>query len=371
MCGHDVTPADITALLALLSVPMTAQWRARVRAAWRASGSLTLACERLGAEADFSARNNPAHPRARQRERTIQSARRSLSELKIDVLPGVGDALPDKITEIPDPPLALFLAGDAGLLPAPAVAVVGSRRATTAGRLFTERLARDLALAGLATVSGLAHGIDAAAHRGTLAAGGRTVAVLGSGLADIYPPANRPLARSIRNTGGLLVSEYTPTRRPDRLQFPERNRLISALSLGVVVVEASERSGSLITARLALEQGRDVMAVPGAVQSASHRGTNRLIKEGAALVENVEDVLATIGWEPVAPARAVDGAAQMPQLPEPQRRILACIGATPLPADELQAAAAMPPDEMLQALAMLELGGFVVACHGGYIRRPF
>lgn len=210
-----------------------------------------------------------------------------------------GEALPERLRVIPDPPRRLYARGAVEALAAPSVAIVGSRRATRAGRQFAEALAGDLAAAGLVVVSGLAYGIDAAAHRGALVGGGRTVAVLGSGLGHVYPRQHAALAAEIVDGGGALVSEYPDDRAPRKHQFPERNRLISGLSLGVVIVEATTKSGSLITARMAAEQGREVMAVPGPVTSPLSGGCHRLLKSGAALIESADDVLYAVGYDTV------------------------------------------------------------------------
>ncbi len=203
------------------------------------------------------------------------------------------DDYPANLVEIPDPPAVLFSSGP--LLPRDlvSIAVVGSRYASPAGIIFAEKLSSDLALSGLTVVSGLALGIDSAAHRGALKAQGRTLAVLGCGLDVNYPSLNADLRQQIARAGALLT-EFLPGVPPSSGNFPSRNRIISGLSLGVVVVEAAERSGSLITARYALEQGREVFAVPGIAQSTRSRGAHRLIKQGAKLVEGIEDVLEEI-----------------------------------------------------------------------------
>jgi DNA processing protein len=203
------------------------------------------------------------------------------------------DEYPANLAKIPDRPAVLFSSG----LPAPrdliSIAVVGSRLASPAGILFTQKLASDLALSGITVVSGLALGIDSAAHRGALKAGGRTLAVLGCGLGVNYPAANADLRQEITRSG-VLLTEFPPGTPPASGNFPSRNRIISGLTLGVVVVEAAERSGSLITARFALEQGREVFAVPGVAGSTRSQGAHRLLKQGAKLVECVEDILEEI-----------------------------------------------------------------------------
>lgn len=209
---------------------------------------------------------------------------------------------PALLRELADPPLALYIRGRLPLAGDPAVALVGARRASLYGLQVAERLAGELAQRGIVVVSGLAEGIDAAAHRGALKAAGRTVAVVGTGLDQVYPPEHADLAARIAGEGAL-VSEYPFGTPPSAMNFPRRNRLISGLSLGVVVVEAGPRSGALITAGQALEQGREVFAVPGPVTSPVSQGTHQLLKEGARLVTSVEDILEELRLEPVDAVR--------------------------------------------------------------------
>ena len=272
-------------------------------------------------------------------------------------------ALPLPLREIPDPPKRLYCVGRADALDTPAVAVVGSRRCTRQGRDTAFALARDLAAQGLTIVSGLAYGIDAAAHRGALAsAGAPTVGVLGSGLERIYPQSHERLAAEIVALGGAVVSEYEPAVGPRKHHFPARNRIVSGLCLGVVIVEASERSGSLITARLALEQGRDVMAVPSLVSSPLAAGCHRLIRQGAALVENAEHVLEALGieLEPSAPGGTAVAEGDI---------VLKQVEATVTPLDAIVAATGLAIEDVLERLAELEIDGLVATHGGGYIRR--
>ncbi len=200
---------------------------------------------------------------------------------------------PARLKMIPDPPPLLYVTGTLSEQDELAVAIVGSRRATAAGRVLTDELSRDLAAAGFTIVSGLARGVDAAAHRGALATSGRTIAVLGCGIDRTYPPEHERLRREIE-ARGAVISELSIGSSPHSGHFPRRNRIISGLSLGVVVTEAAIDSGSLITARLAAEQGREVFAVPGFVKTETSRGTNALIKDGAVLIENAKDVIEAI-----------------------------------------------------------------------------
>jgi DNA processing protein len=203
---------------------------------------------------------------------------------------------PPLLAEIPDPPDCLWTRGDGRILLRPSVAVVGARAASRDGLAMARQLAGDLARAGVVVVSGLARGIDAAAHAGALEAGGTTIAVLGTGIDLVYPPGNRALHERIA-AGGLLVTEFPPGSPPEAFHFPRRNRIISGLSKAVVVVEAREKSGSLITARLAADQGRDVMAVPGSSLHGQNTGSHALLRDGAKLVESAVDILEELGVE--------------------------------------------------------------------------
>lgn len=219
------------------------------------------------------------------------------SQRGIRVVAWFEPSYPHLLREIPDPPIVLWLEGDPDRLSRPAVAIVGSRRATPAGIAAAQSLGRELAEAGVVVVSGLARGVDAAAHQGALAGSGVTIAVLGCGVDVTYPAEHGRLSRQIA-ASGVLVSEFPPGMPPLPNHFPLRNRIISGLSRAVVVIEASEKSGSLITAKAALDQGRDVLAVPGNVASGRYRGSHALIKDGAPLVETVEDVLRELRWSP-------------------------------------------------------------------------
>jgi DNA processing protein len=269
------------------------------------------------------------------------------------------EEFPRHLSVVPTAPSCLFVRG--AFLPADAlaVAVVGSRRATPYGVDVAERLARDLAARGVTIVSGLARGVDSAAHRGALAAGGRTIAVLGSGVDVIYPPENRRLATAIEEAGAV-VSELPPGTPPLPHHFPARNRIIAGLALGVVVVEAAERSGSLTTAGWAAELSREVMAVPGRVTSAESRGANRLIRDGAALVTSWEDV---VGELP-APWRACVAAPMMATAPaetdvnDPERgRLLAVIGEECIGMDDVIERTGIPSGRVAALLLDLELAG--------------
>ena len=213
---------------------------------------------------------------------------------------------PQLLTEIPDPPECLWIRGDRAAFTHIGVAVIGARAASQEGLVAAYDIAFDLARAGVAVISGLARGVDSAAHRGALDSGGRTIGVLGTGIDKVYPAENAELADRIAATG-LLVTEFPPGASPEDWHFPRRNRIISGLSKAVVVVEAREKSGSLITARLAADQGRDVMAVPGTIVGGRNRGANALLKDGAKLVESAVDILQELGLDASLSRRSPKG----------------------------------------------------------------
>ncbi len=274
--------------------------------------------------------------------------------------------LPLPLRRIPDPPLALFVQGPEQLLTAPAVALVGARRASAVGARIALALASALAARGLVIVSGLALGIDGQVHRGALATG-KTVAVLGGGLLRPSPARHQGLAAKLLEQGGCLVSEYSLTSPSYASNFPERNRLISGLVSAVVVVEAGLRSGSLITARLALEQGREVLAVPGSVLSPVSAGCHRLLQQGAGLVTSAEDVLRALGEDTLAGTPP-----SIPQ-PAPQATLYTALvrhAGVPVDVESLQRQTGMSSRAVLQALTELELAGFVQRLPEGYIPSP-
>ena len=266
---------------------------------------------------------------------------------------------PPLLAAIHDPPPHLFLRGsaDVTLLAAPAIAIVGARACSSYGRSVARSLARDLAGAGLVVVSGLARGVDGEAHRGALDAGGPTVAVLGCGIDRDYPAAHAELARRI-GEHGLVVSEYEPGVEPAPWRFPARNRIIAGLCAGTIVVEARERSGALITADFALEEGRDVFAVPGEITSSLSAGTNALLKLGAAPVTCAADVVELYDVELPQPERAPLGVAA--------ETLLAELRGAALTADELVRATALDPAASAAALIELELAGRVTLEDGLY-----
>lgn len=289
----------------------------------------------------------------------------------IEILTEDAPSYPRLLREIADPPGVLFVRGRLLAQDALAVAMVGTRHATPYGLRQAQRLAAALARAGLTIVSGLARGIDAAAHRGALEAGGRTLAVLASGVLEIFPPEHAELAEQIA-AQGALVSEAPSRAEPLRGTFPQRNRLISGLALGVIVVEAPERSGALITARHAMEQGREVFAVPGSIESRSSHGCHRLIQDGARLVQSVDDVLEELGplveAVPQPGGKPIRHPAEL-QLNEQEAQVLAALGIEPMSIDELAAAAGLPVARVLSTLSVLEMRRLVRRLSGTTVVR--
>ncbi|MDJ0711645.1 MAG: DNA-processing protein DprA [Woeseiaceae bacterium] len=263
---------------------------------------------------------------------------------------------PELLGQVPGPPMVLYVNGDVDALHLPALAIVGSRNPTQGGRRNAHDFAQHLASGGLSITSGMAQGIDAAAHQGALDAGGRTVAFLGTGIDRVYPPANRALAHAIAERGAL-VSEYPLGSPPEKWHFPERNRLISGLSLGTLVVEAARRSGSLITARLAAEQGREVFALPGSIHNPLARGCHELIRQGAKLVETADDILAELGQ--------LTGHLR-PSADDTDYEILrGALSHDPVGIEELGKQSGLTIDQLSSMLLILELHGEVESLSGG------
>lgn len=300
--------------------------------------------------------------------RAAAEQRRLAASLGVAILTLEDPDYPERLRLIPDPPRVLYRLGSFLPQDGDGIAVVGARAATPYGLSVAERLGRELAAAGVTVVSGLARGIDGRAHRGALAGGGRTVAVLGTGLDRIYPPEHRGLAGSVASDGALL-SEFPFGAEPEPWHFPLRNRVISGLARAVVVVEAAERSGALGTADMALEQGREVFAVPGPIDAPTSAGTNRLIRQGAGLVGSARDILEAF---PDLAARLQAGVGEQgpaPGLSEPERRLLAAIGPGPRPIDDIIRACPGPAATTAALLTGLELKGLVRQHPGKFFAR--
>lgn len=306
-------------------------------------------------------------------KRAVDEELKCLNGLGISVITVSDSTYPSRLKTIHDPPPVLYVNGDVSPADQHAIAIVGSRKATAAGRIFTEELSRELASLGFTVVSGLARGVDAAAHRGALAAKGRTIAVLGCGLDRTYPPEHQALRKQVESSGAV-VSELPLGSYPHGYHFPRRNRIISGMCLGVVVTEAALESGSLITARLAAEQGREVFAVPGFVKADTSRGPNGLIKQGAKLVEGVEDILPELlpQLESEFLTRLTSRMIPPTVRPEPdelERRVYRCLTWEAIHIDDLIEQSGLSPAEVSGLLLGLELKGLLRQLPGhSYVR---
>ena len=355
---HHLSPAELDARLRLHALPQLGP--RRFHRLLEAFGSATAA---LAAPAPaWRSLGLPAACAEVRRSATITeqaaAARRWLEQPEHALLMWDDPAYPALLAELSDAPPLLFIAGDPTILERPQLAMVGSRRASRPGLDTAAAFARSLAGGGFVITSGLALGIDGAAHQGALEAGGATVAVLGTGLQCLYPQRHAGLAARIVAEGGALISELPLECPPHAGNFPRRNRIISGLSLGVLVVEASPSSGSLITARLAAEQGREVYAIPGSIHHPGARGCHQLIREGAVLVESVDDILQALrGWQRVAP----DETRENKPADHP---LLIQLRAAPQTSEGLALACGLGLADTLAALTELELEG-LVACEGG------
>jgi DNA processing protein len=277
-------------------------------------------------------------------------------------------AYPERLRNSPDPPLCLYVRGSLRPEDANAVAIVGTRKPTQYGMSVTRRMASRLVSAGLTVVSGMARGIDTEAHKGALAARGRTIAVLGCGIDTAYPPENRGLMEEIVRSGAVITENPFGT-RPESGYFPSRNRIISGLSLGAAIIEAAEDSGSLITAKYALEQNRRVFAVPGNIGSPTSRGTNGLIKRGAVLVEGAEDLLRELGWRD----RSGPGAKSirpLPALTREETAVFDCLTDEPKHIDSIMSECGASAGKLSGVLISLELKGLAKQLPGKYFVRP-
>ncbi len=265
---------------------------------------------------------------------------------------------PSLLREIHDAPLLLFTQGNSDILSKPQIAIVGSRNPTLMGKENAEYFGGALTQKGMVITSGMALGIDAAAHRGAIKSGGETIAVLGTGLNNIYPYSHRKLREEILEKG-VIISEFPPDEKPKPKNFPRRNRIISGLSLGVLVIEAALKSGSLITARFALEQGREIFAMPGSIHNPLVKGCHQLLKEGAKLVECVEDILSEFKHLAIKDGACID---------EKSRKILQNIGYEVTPLDVIIRHFGLTTSEVSSILLYLELQGYIQNVPGGYVR---
>lgn len=321
-------------------------------------GSLGLALRTQNAIVQYQQGDSPVLER-------IEQSRRWLQQPGCHLLTFDDAAYPPLLREITDPPLVLFVQGEPALLADPQLAMVGTRHPGPQGAATARAFGRSLADSGLIITSGMALGIDGAAHQGALDAGGQTIAVWGTGLDNCYPRRHRRLAENILDAGGALVSEQPPHTAPHAGLFPLRNRIISGLSLGTLVVEASLNSGSLITARLAMEQNREVLAMPGSIHNPQARGCHRLLRDGATLVETTADILRVLRL----PLReAIAAADQCPASEQVRHPLWRWIGHDPVTADWLAMQSNLPVHQVLQGLLELELSGVVQHTPQGYSR---
>lgn len=283
---------------------------------------------------------------------------------RIQVLKITDKEYPELLKKIHDPPDVLYSRGDTGFLNSKCIAVVGTRTATAYGREVARRLSHDLSKCGFTIVSGLASGIDTEAHKGALAAGGATIAVFGCGIDMVLPRENTELAEEIEKKG-VLVSEYEPGMLAAKWTFPRRNRIISGLSVGVVMVEGHWDSGAMITAKLALDEGREVFAVPGKVDIDQTKGPHWLIKQGAKLVENVDDILEEFNMQ-LTSGEKESKAADYSQLSIEEGKIVSCLTKEPRHIDEISAQSKLSSQEALGMLSILEIKGLVKQLPGKY-----
>lgn len=297
------------------------------------------------------------------------------------------DAYPPLLNEIADPPLILFMRGELSILQHQILAVVGARSPTHTGIEIAYQLAHELTEQGFVIISGLAKGIDGAAHQGALLGKASTIAILGSGLDCIYPSCHQALAKEIVEKEGVLVSEFFPYTLPKANYFPRRNRIISGMSLGVIVVEATIRSGSLITARYALDQGREVFAIPGSIRSPLSRGCHALLKDGATLVENCEDIIQSLSFLPKKAFSPKNSTTlgmdlsskaqkfklyqkkQQPSLDSQDIKLVECLGFEATSIDALSVRVELPIATVLARLSILQLHGYIDVVPGGYVRK--
>lgn len=330
----------------------------------------------MGMTADATAaiqawqKQDDAHPAVRE----VRAIRDNCCKHGIGILTWPDSHYPEQLRHIHDAPLVLYTLGDTGLMALDQIGIIGSRKATPAGLDHARRFAAELSSRELLVTSGLALGVDGAAHAGALDTGFPTIAVVGRGLDRIYPHQHRRLGERVIQHG-LMISEYPPGTPARAAHFPQRNRIISGLSRGVLVVEAGLRSGSLITARMALEQGREVFAIPGSVHSPVARGCHHLIKQGARLVETVDDILEELGAWWSAPLKASPDSAPEPKpqgkgllagLDSREIAVFEALGYDPQSTDALSSATGLPADQLMQSLLLLELQGLISSAPGGY-----
>lgn len=351
---------DLAHLLALLMVPGVGPTRFRllIERFGSAQGALNASMKDLTTIPRMD-ENTASAIRTYRDDGEIKKQLTAIERYGVCVVSLWDEAYPALLKEIEDPPPLLFVLGEVEAWDLPLLAIVGTRAATSYGRRVAERIAGELVERGIGVVSGMARGIDAVAHRAALTRGGRTVAVLGCGVDVVYPPEHRTLWEDIAQSG-TVVSEFLMGTEPDAPHFPRRNRIISGMSLGTLVVEAGEKSGALLTAAYALDQNREVFAVPGSIVSPKSQGTNALIQRGAKLVSSVEDILEELRgpFRPMIPP--MEAPRPIPQgLPPEEEALLNVLSSEPRHIDSLSEEVGRPPSEVLTVLLSLELSGLV------------
>jgi DNA processing protein len=370
--SSDPEPGDLADVVRLSLVPgVGPRTRRKLLEHFGSAGAVLAAAPSALREVEGIGPKITASIAAAEREIDAEAEIATCREHGIAILTEDHPQYPRMLREIPDPPGLLFVRGTLKPEDGLSIGIVGTRHATPYGLRQAARLAASLSRAGLTITSGLARGIDAAAHKATLEAGGRTLGVLASGVMNIYPPEHDRLAEEVV-AQGALISEQPPRSPPLAGTFPQRNRLISGLSLGVIVIEAAERSGALITARHAMEQGRDVFAVPGNVESRSSRGCHRLLRDGAILVESADDVLETLGplveAMPRDDGRTVHHPAEL-LLNDLEQKVLDAIRSEATGMDEIVVRSGLPIAQVLSTISVLEMRHLIRRLSGTTVIR--
>jgi DNA processing protein len=363
--GLKVLTADLKYLFGLTLIPQLGN--ARIRSLLDYLGDpeqvWSASCNQLSIVPGIG-RNLAVHISDSCRKIPLEKEWEKLHKFGINLVGIIDDDYPDSLRHIYNPPVILYYKGNLSLQDRSSIAIVGSRKASYQGIRSTEQITRGLVSAGFSVVSGLARGIDTAAHRAAVESGGRTVAVLGSGLNVIYPRENRMLAEKIQDAG-MIISEYPLDTPPHAGNFPQRNRIISGLSLGVLVVEAGEKSGALITADFALEQGRDVFALPGNINSNVSKGSNNLIKQGAKLVTEVNDILEEYGHR----IKRIEHPSLNTKLAGNEEKIFSLIDCVPISLEQIIENSDLKPETVIADLLGLELKGLICQLPGKHFIR--
>lgn len=349
---------SLDALLGLYSIPSIGPTRMRkLISVFGTPQNVLQAATRQLIEVEGIDLKTAAKIKAGVDEGFVQRQRQFMDKLEIGVLTYWDEAYPQQLKSIYDPPVFLFYKGDLNCLSAPAIAVVGTRKPSSYGKMVSERLSEELARRGFTLISGFARGVDTIAHKTALKNGAATIAVLGNGIDYIYPAENRPLFKQMtEGTQGLILSEYPMGTMPDAGNFPKRNRIISGISVGVLVTEAGEKSGALLTAMYANDQNREVFAVPGAITSPLSAGTHHLIQSGAKLVHTAEDILEELGY---ASGSAVQEDKAPPDLHGELKTVYDALSQQPVHVDQVALQSGLSVSETLSALLTLELMGLI------------